>query len=1457
MAAGNSENTRLDFKNLFVRPSRQSRLIQLSSSAGADQHAQTLSVDDDHYLKLRLVSFHHPATRKGWTKMQPVVYAYANWNRPLSGDEPFAKIITPSPISHPSAKTGGAMAFRGRDLFGHILYRGTLNFSLGMLVRRSNKAAREGIELAATTADYITQTGLLELPVLNLLPKVSDAISPVVKWLLPDDDSEFLVGSSWDLPGSGNTPNVGTWALLDPDEDISPEDVWLDATDNKLKSADGAALNTPYIVYSVEASGHNPDRSKDPELAEAWRQVDRALSTWVDDETVQNLFQIYARKVRITDALNEADKDALIEVAERKFKSLIADRDRFTTESIDSPELNTGLDLEALDREFLDSLPPTTDTTGSEEAIFNEVRHQIGETRLSNENTLNSAIEHLAQLASHNPGSVEDRAIKMAISLRSSRLWSHIERLEFKLRDAGLQSATLLYFGAAASLEQGDLPTAEILAARSMARSVATEDHYTRAEVLGLLGRVWKQKAVDGIQKSKSTAPPEILKDIRRDVSHAIRRSMTYYLEGDKARHQYEAEIDDGSPHDPFHLVNMLGLIYAARAHEYRIGNMRDAKRWAKNIIKTAEASKHTKPSESDNWHYANVADAYLFLGKRDKAAASYANYLEANLGDAFALNGTRRNLVDLWQVDPGGEDILGELVRDLAIASLASGSDVALAAEEVRALAALSEDEVNSKSDTVLEHMSHADNFESVIEGGGFVKGDKLLRLVQLGQLIGKVCRPNGDPVGTGFLVKGEDLHSKWSGKLLFMTNDHVLRDVPFKDLSVSPEDARIFFEQIDKTIVYQADKILWRSDATECDCAIVQLHSVPNVSSQAFTLAKQLPPRWRRTGERVDIEENEKEAPRIFIMGHADGKPLQYSMYNNFMIDHEVSGSDPAPAEPIKLHYSASTLGGSSGSPVLLASTLELIGLHHKGVEIPDKPLNDCPSPNPGPYEANKGHWIQSIRAMINNNPEYMPPEPLIGNRSSSSGVPAGLPSVGQPKRSSIAGLPSFEGVSEQPVGETPNVSLSLSSDDISNANSQDMGSEPTEIEDEPDFWENAEGEAPSPPPQSSFESVNSDDWRRLKNKPTATWPAPNMHPDTYHLPHHDAQTLQQFELNPEALKKALAFASIPISSKWGSRVLFGIRGALPIDELPSGGDPVFQPSARITETIPNHSKLSCTIGVWDLENDQIWITPASTVPAVGYMWRHTKREPGDSNVCNLMPPGVYRYKVGCHRRGASSRQAGSFIQASKLCVLRNAGPDLEFSGIDRWDWDSDSRAIRICDNIHGAIGGSSSWAAEYYSAGCQVIPGFVKNRDGPNPQPTGQWAEFRVAAGLSRLPVMKRGSSTETTEDGTAFTYILLTAREVSIAAGNLTANDFDPRFFKLRRGSKGDAVKALQSVLGINEDGDFGYLTQRALLKHQQALKDEGNYAHLVDGIVTTRNCDAIGLTFDNSEPASLV
>lgn len=326
-------------------------------------------------------------------------------------------------------------------------------------------------------------------------------------------------------------------------------------------------------------------------------------------------------------------------------------------------------------------------------------------------------------------------------------------------------------------------------------------------------------------------------------------------------------------------------------------------------------------------------------------------------------------------------------------------------------------------------------------------------------------------------------------------------------------------------------------------------------------------------------------------------------------------------------------------------------------------------------------------------------------------------------------------------------------------------------------------------------------------------ARWPTDADTIDYSHLLTGDGA--QPFLLNDLALRRIVdSHAYTESLENDNSLVLFGIRGAMRFDGTTHSLD--FENQIEIRETMPDHFDYRCLLGVWNTANGKIWATQASTTPHVAYLY--AQREASTfANEANMMPTGLYRYYIGTHRNATSSAQPGAFRPLNKaFSVLRcvNEGP-IRLGRDQYWD----TRTTNHGDNIHAGTYTSREDRPRYWSAGCQVVPGHY---DVDNTLPQGNWARFRIAAGLKRKPVVVREEiapnryNIRSSEDGRRFSYILTTGRDISLAANNSAAAT-------LRFGSSGIKVKALQAALGVsgnNIDGILGIGTQRLVLAENE-------------------------------------
>lgn len=302
--------------------------------------------------------------------------------------------------------------------------------------------------------------------------------------------------------------------------------------------------------------------------------------------------------------------------------------------------------------------------------------------------------------------------------------------------------------------------------------------------------------------------------------------------------------------------------------------------------------------------------------------------------------------------------------------------------------------------------------------------------------------------------------------------------------------------------------------------------------------------------------------------------------------------------------------------------------------------------------------------------------------------------------------------------------------------------------------------------------------------------------------------------FELVPESLDvliRANAFAPLP------GRMLFALRGA----SLGAVDKREGVASLAITDQRPDHRDFRCVIGVYDPAEKRLWAYRASTVPNAHYVYRCYALARAQTSMAalmgNILPTGCYTYTVGTHRKGERGeiptvfRLGTTSSNASRVVVLRSLS-DVIYDRFDAFP------AATPADNIH-----PGQKQTGFSSAGCLTLPGFYRNG-----RHMGLWADFRAAAGVT-------GGS-----DGRQFSLLLVTgldaALAVSVVNGERPADDLR----RLRHGSTGDAVAALQAALGLSPDPSrtMGPVTRRALVEKQAAALGwaDGVYSPAMDGLL---------------------
>jgi hypothetical protein len=252
-------------------------------------------------------------------------------------------------------------------------------------------------------------------------------------------------------------------------------------------------------------------------------------------------------------------------------------------------------------------------------------------------------------------------ANKLLAVLRSFAWFDWFYRAAIKMEEYGQSAPKVQRQLAQARIEQGHLTDAIVglknLRAELKNKIVEGEEEleFELGEAIGLLGRSYKQLYID----SKPLQGEPRLHDLKQALEHY--------------GHAYKEKIGDYM----WHGVNYIALL--THAERIKLGKNTaysiEAQSCADDIQVDIDNldKKHLNP-----WILANRIEAYLAQGKTQEAIAATEDYLNADGLDAFMVQGTRRQLVQLWMLNEEQEPGVSILPMMTArLAELGGGGEV------------------------------------------------------------------------------------------------------------------------------------------------------------------------------------------------------------------------------------------------------------------------------------------------------------------------------------------------------------------------------------------------------------------------------------------------------------------------------------------------------------------------------------------------------------------------------------------------------------------------------------------------------------------------------------------------------------------------------------------------------------------------------------------------------------
>jgi V8-like Glu-specific endopeptidase len=502
------------------------------------------------------------------------------------------------------------------------------------------------------------------------------------------------------------------------------------------------------------------------------------------------------------------------------------------------------------------------------------------------------------------------------VLLRNYRMFSSLQQVTDALIFTGRSSFTVIRQYAQALIESGAYSAALIVLEKLVDESKKAGDAEKDAtsefqEAMGLMGRIYKQLYINAAKQNVHNSA--LLK---------------------KSAEAYNAVYSTDSS-AWWHGINVVAMLRRAEEDGIELNDFPGYKTIAESIYKGIMDKEDKKGANesTDPWDYAIAAEACAALEMPEEAekwTAFYAAHRDVN---AFALSGTIRQFEEVWNMDVHTE--MGMRILRVLRAELIrrEGGNLVVQAEEIPAL----------KEQNLPDVLKFEKNFGVNV----FINFKAYKKGYACCEAVARIGRNELKGEGTGFLLDGGILHPAWKNMPVLITNAHVISEIVEirkKHNALNPKEAIVFFEALDRNQHFHVNAVLWSSPPDALDITIVNFPD--NEVDKLRSLTKEVMP--YQLAPVLPVPNGDPLTdPRLFVIGHPKGGPLQFSLQDNLLLDCE----DPV------IHYRTPTEGGSSGSPVF-NQEWQLLGVHHKG----DKEMKKLNGKN-GMYEANEGMYIQTI--------------------------------------------------------------------------------------------------------------------------------------------------------------------------------------------------------------------------------------------------------------------------------------------------------------------------------------------------------------------------------------------------------------------------------------------------------------------------------------------------------------
>lgn len=350
------------------------------------------------------------------------------------------------------------------------------------------------------------------------------------------------------------------------------------------------------------------------------------------------------------------------------------------------------------------------------------------------------------------------------------------------------------------------------------------------------------------------------------------------------------------------------------------------------------EESTANLPEEDRGFYvWSSLAEARISRGNWGGASDAVSKMLATNDADVFKLSSTLRQFKTVWALSRSTEEaklLVTGLER--TVLNQANG-EVHMDASDIRRQQQTNESDLEAQFSNAL------------LRGRGW-----MLKFLEIGNsIVSVVDLHSGVARGTCCIMDGGDIAPELKGRLLGLTNDHVISEYPqeYETLRpLRPKDAAVRFTLSNNPKKdYEIDEIIWSSPFRHHDACLFSFKDALPIEASNFELTEYLPPA------------PQDPPAEVFVISHPNPDEPSYSFQNTDLLMHDgdIRGSDTL--LPGRLHYTTGTIKGSSGGVALNAS-LKMIGLHHAGSEQLERIDGES-----GHHAANEAIWIVAILNAI----------------------------------------------------------------------------------------------------------------------------------------------------------------------------------------------------------------------------------------------------------------------------------------------------------------------------------------------------------------------------------------------------------------------------------------------------------------------------------------------------------